>query len=578
VIYSSEQVDMVGDPWVLQLFASADYLTRSSAENILLGSGLALVLLVAFITRALLNKQDSLADSQRKYRLLVENQSDLVVQTDAAGRLLYVSPSYCRLFDKSESELLGREFYPLLHEEDREATRRAMARLSAENPNVYLEQRALTRLGWRWLGWSDTAVLDDSGEVVAITATGRDITNIKRLEAQVAQTEKMNAIGELAGGLTHDFNNLLHVTQANVEMLQQEEGRSSNQRALDNIRKTIASGMELTRKLSTLSRQGSAKKEVLEVNALLQGVFDLFHQSHGPDIRVTLETMTRPVYIEGDRTQLERVFLNLLLNARDAIQGSGRIEIRIDCREVDADFCVAHDLSEPGEFIAVAVADSGSGIDNRNLSRIFDPFFTTKGNQQGTGLGLSNCYSIVKQHDGAIDVSSQLGEGSTFVVYLPVIPGYCDMPDEANHKKELAMTESRRSGTESDRQRILVVDDNVDILNLTRTMLAKAGYNVVTCEGGEEALALYREQGETIDLAIVDLMMPGMNGDEVAQRLVELDGGVCILFISGFYPHIDEAIGKLDYPLLSKPFTREELLTQVRLQLSGSPDGGGSKD
>lgn len=582
---SRNLVNVGGRSWTIELIPTQSFLIGEGnvAVQFWRVLGMLLVVLLAFITRALLNKQDSLKTSQDRYRLLVENQSDLLVEVDTQGEFRYVSPSYCRLFDKSESELLSSDFMPLVHEDDRESTRESLEQLSSRTPQSYHEQRAMTRMGWRWLGWSNTAVLDEQGQLQGITAVGRDITEIKRLEQQVAQSAKMQAIGELAGGVTHDLNNLLHVTLANVELLLERVTDAESNERLRNIRRVISSGMELSGKLSTLSRQGPALTSQFDLNLLVMDAYNLLANTMGENIQVDLCRASQPLIVEGDKTQLERIILNLIINARDALEDGGNIEVSLSRLFLSADFCRPYDLVCSGEFAKICVSDNGIGIDSTHLPRIFDPFFTTKESDKGTGLGLSNCYSIIKQHQGLIQVDSEVGEGTTFTVFLPLAStlvknSKADVGDTAKVERQIAAeaaVDQELAPKVPDKKRasgivhrlLLIVDDNTDILALTRSFSESADYTVITCESGQEAVDLFAKRRDEIALVIMDMMMPGMSGTQAAAQIQKLDPKVNLLFMSGFFHEQEDAMRELNFPLLRKPFTRAELIDQIKLMI-----------
>ncbi len=562
-------VNIAGRPWTLELTPTQEFLRGEGSLIAYVWTvlGMILVAILAYVTRALLIKQDSLRISQERYRLLVENQTDLVVETDADGNLRYVSPSYCQLFGKKENELVNSNFFQLLHEEDRGSTRHAISQLSANNPVVYQEQRAFTEKGWRWLGWSNSAVLDAGGNLQGITAVGRDITDIKLLEQQIAHSAKMNAIGELAGGVTHDLNNLLHVTLANVELLLEQVEDTESRERLENIRRVINSGMDLSSKLSTLSRQGPEQLTHIDLNSMIVEAYNLLADTMDDSILVELKTAPSPVFVEGDRTQIERVILNLIINARDAIQDSGKIEIELSQEFLDSEFCRPFEYLTAGEFAKISIIDNGAGIKPENLSRVFDPFFTTKELGKGTGLGLANCYSIIKQHFGCILVESEVGVGTIFTVYLPLTPhaGVYAGSRIDRVVRDPMLNNSKEKDSEPGKKVIMIVDDNEDILSLTSSFITTAGYDVIVCRDGQEAVSKFVENQAAAELVLMDLMMPGMSGSQAAAKIHNLAPQVKMLFISGFFHEQEDAIRELQYPLLRKPFTRAELLEKIAI-------------
>jgi PAS domain S-box-containing protein len=429
----SVSVDVAGIPWRLQISPLPGHIEAPGQilDIVWIALGLLLSILLALTVRSLLIKQRDLSESEDKYRLLVESQTDMLVKVNPEGEFLYVSPSYCETFGKSEDELLGKHFMPLVHEDDREDTARSLESLINPPHTSYHEQRAMTKDGWRWLGWSNTAVMNSAKEIAAITAVGRDITEIKSLESRVAHTQKMKALGEMAGGITHDFNNLLQVIYGNVEfiLMKGDQGEQVNER-LERVRDVVDRAMKLTQKLSTLSRQEATEKEVIELNAFSEDLITLLQHTLPTSIKLSRVAQESPLYVHADRALLEQVLLNICFNARDAVESIGSIEISLQQKRLDKKFLGPRSDNAPGDYALIEVRDDGCGIEADALPRIFDPFFTTKGLGTGTGLGLANCYSIVKQHNGLILADSVPGEGSCFSIYLPLAgPGLQGIED-----------------------------------------------------------------------------------------------------------------------------------------------------
>ena len=428
-------IDVVGMPWRLEISPLQDYVEASSGklDRGWVALGMLFSILLALAVRSSLLKQRDLRDSEDKYRLLVENQTDMLVKVNPQGEFLYISPSYCEAFGKTEAELLGRHFMPLVHEADQEHTARSLESLKTPPHSSYHEQRAMTRDGWRWLGWSNTAVLDDHGHIAAITAVGRDITDIKKLESRFAHSQKMKAFGEMAGGITHDFNNLLQVIFGNVDFILKKAGQDEEVRErLERICQVVERAMTLTQKLSTLSRQEVTQKELFDLNEFSNELLELLRHTLPSSIDLSCVPHREPLRIEADKMLLEQVLLNLSFNARDALDSIGRIEISLEERQLDERFIGWESEMEPGAYALIAVRDSGRGIDPDVLPRIFDPFFTTKEKGTGSGLGLANCYSIIKQHKGLILVESTPGEGTCFSIYLPLFGSLQEPPQPAD--------------------------------------------------------------------------------------------------------------------------------------------------
>lgn len=552
-------IDIPGEPWQFSIAPLTSYLRASDTVlgEISFALGLTLILMFTLALRHALLKQRDLERREDEYRLLVENQTDLVVKANPQGEFQYVSPSYCDLFGKTEEEVLGKAFLPLVHEDDREQTTRSLEKLQHAPYTSFHQQRAMTKNGWRWLAWSNRAVLDDDNTIIGVTAVGRDVTDIRRLEERVAHSQKMRAMGELAGGITHDFNNLLQVILGNIEyLLLGDKHDPATQKAMENIRDVGIRAMSLTKKLATLSRQEVTRPEVFDVNAFLRELEDLLAHTLPASVDLAVTLSNAPLPIRGDRAQVEQVLLNLCFNARDAVSSQGHI--RLDATQQTVD----HRGSGPvpqlptGDYAVISVADDGHGIAEDVLPRIFDPFFTTKEAGTGTGLGLANSFSIVEQLGGTINVDSTPGSGSRFSVYLPLASSAESVSLSAAPVASVAQSSENKQG-----RLVLVADDNPQLLELACKVLENAGFETCTAANGEEALELYKERADEIRLLILDLVMPTMGGQDVATAVRALSDEVPILFVSGFVP--EEAQKALTEPLIRKPYTIDELMTAV---------------
>ncbi len=544
--------------WILRLAPTSRFLadSRNRADEIMALTGLVLVALLALLLRAFLLRQAALRESQTKYRLLVENQNDLVVQFDRDGRFLYVSPSYCQIFGKTEEELLGRDILPLVHEDDHETTARSLASLPEPPHRSYHEQRVMTSEGWRWLAWSNRAVLDAAGKMEAVTAVGRDITPRRKLEEQLIQSQKMQAVGLLAGGIAHDFNNLLHAMLNNLEFVCQEfQPEGQTRQDLEQVRRGVDKAMTLTRQLLAFSRQQVLQPTSLDLNAVIEDMLQMMRRMIDVSIAIEFMPATDSVRIHADRGQVEQIFMNLCVNSRDAISGTGTITVRTETREIDAAFCEHHPDAKPGKYGVLTVEDTGQGMAPEVLERIFEPFFTTKEVGQGTGLGLASIYGIVRQHDGLMLVESEPGHGTIFTVFLP-----------RSEKEVTSVGKTPRKLPVGGDETILLAEDNIDVRNLAVRVLEKGGYKVLVAADGDEAVEVFKEHEDEVDLVMLDLVMPRLGGREAGELIRRIRGGIPILFASGYDPtSVGKEIRDLDRAdLLMKPFGIPELLGKVR--------------
>ncbi len=550
------QIDVVGEPWRFTISPLQSYLaaTDSPVDETWVGVGVLLVTLLTLVLRYALVQQRDVKAREDEYRLLVENQSDLVIKVNVDGEFQYVSPSYCEMFGKSEDELIGHAFMPLVHEDDRELTAKSLRTLQQPPFSSYHEQRTMTKSGWRWLAWSNRAVLDENQKLVGITAVGRDVTEVKRLEERIAHSQKMRAMGELAGGITHDFNNLLQVILGNIEFLLLDKRHDAEtRRSMAGIRDIAVRAMNLTKKLATLSRQDVTRRQNVDLNGFLGELETLLGHTLPASVRLDVSLPDASIKVNADRSQLEQVLLNLCFNARDAVDSKGRILLRVEETTVEDRGMGPDPQLEAGDYVVVIVEDNGHGIEADDLPRIFDPFFTTKGAATGTGLGLANSYSIIEQHGGTISVESTPGEGSRFSVFLPLASG--DTPDAVDGSETGRPLST--AGRETDGL-VLIADDNPQLTELAGKVLEKAGYETCVASDGVEALAMYRERREAFRLLILDLVMPGLGGQEVARAVREMSDDVRILFVSGYVP--EETKKSLSEPVLRKPYTIDELM------------------
>jgi two-component system cell cycle sensor histidine kinase/response regulator CckA len=382
--------------------------------------------------------------------------------------------------------------------------------------------------------------------------TMADYTAYKKMETQVIQSQKMEAIGTLAGGIAHDYNNLLMGIHGNLTLVLLDFGGPDEQlQRLRTIEKYIQSGINLTQQLLSLSRGGHYQACTADINPLLRETADIFKRTK-KQIKFHDRLDQTVKSVEIDTSQMEQVFLNLFINAWQAMPEGGSVTLTSATVELDAGFAGAYHIA-PGSYVKISVADTGVGMDKTTQSKVFDPFFTTKGSGSGTGLGLSSSYNIVKNHGGVITVDSQLGEGSEFTIYLPASGN----PIEPAQAKEPKIFRGR--GT------ILLVDDETMILDVGRQMLRQLGYAALTASSGQEAVAVYREKRDEIRLVILDIIMPDMSGLETFKRLAELNPDIDVLLASG-YSVDGEARRMLEMggrAFIQKPFSLSELSSLI---------------
>ena len=401
---------------------------------------------------------------------------------------------------------------------------------------------------------------DATGEIVGASAIARDITAQRKAEEQLRQSQKMEAVGRLAGGVAHDFNNVLGIINACAEFLRDRiETGSEPAVYVENIRKATERGAALTRQLLAFSRKQVVKPVLLDMNDRLKEISRLLRPLMGDDVEIVVRPRSESTIVEADPGQLDQIIMNLAVNARDAMPKGGRFILETDLVDFDQHFADQHQPLKPGKYVMLAVSDSGVGMDKATLSRIFEPFFTTKEQGKGTGLGLATVYGIAQQAGGHIWVYSEPGQGTTFKLYLPSAEDKL----KATPIAQAAEAAPKRLAT------ILLVEDDEIMRSLTRQMLKEQGYTVVEASHGKAALEwMQANHAQPIDLLLTDVVMPAMSGPELAERLSALHPKLKVIYMSGYTGELMEASERLKRGILiEKPFTRTALLNTLHKTL-----------
>lgn len=425
--------------------------------------------------------------------------------------------------------------------------------------------------GKRRIIWAKACPLYDlHSRVVGAIETVRDITERRDLEQQLRQSQKMEAIGQLAGGVAHDFNNLLAVIRGNAELALMNAGPAQTA-TTDSLRQVVAASdraANLTRQLLLFSRKEALQTRPLDLNDVIGNLTKMLKRIIGEDIQLRCNYGTRLPFVQADVSMMEQVLVNLLVNARDAMPQGGQLLITTDKLQFLQVDLHAHPEARAGEFVVLSVADTGAGIAPEHLPHIFEPFFTTKEPGKGTGLGLATVYGIVKQHQGWIEVASQPGQGTTFKVFLPATPR-SEVPAQQPNALPPVPT-----GSET----ILVVEDESAVRQLTRRLLQSYGYKVEEAASGREALELWSGKLDKIDLLLTDMVMPhGLNGRDLAEKLLCKKPSLRVLFMSGYtgdnYNTSPEKLARLGHRFIQKPFSPRDLLKTVRACFDEPPQG-----
>ena len=500
--------------------------------------------------------------AEQRYRTLVERLPAItyIAEVGSFGRWHFVSPQIETMLGFSAEEWRSDSglWMRCIHEDDRQIALAAEKRVQETGALYQAEYRMYARDG-RILWFRDEANLLDApdGSTPLMQGVLYDITEYKRLEDQLRQAQKMEAVGQLAGGVAHDFNNLLMVIQAHADrilgLLPQADSCYPDAVEIHNATTRAAS---LTRQLLAFSRKQILQPEVMDLGAVLTEIAKMLDRLLGTAITLRLQIEPGLGKIKVDRSQLEQAILNLSVNARDAMPDGGTLTIQAQNVHFSETQVWQHSSLSAGSYVMLAIGDTGSGIDPDAQYRIFEPFFTTKAPGKGTGLGLAMVYGVVKQSDGAIAVWSELGRGTIFKIFLPK----CN--EETALRQSVPAEPEKSSGSET----ILLVEDQPAIREVISAYLKRLGYNVLTAPDGEAALRIAAIQQNTVDLVVTDLLMPNMGGRELATRLAQLHPETQVLFMSG-YPdqdvHSEEGLTEV-VEIMQKPFSLTSLAAKAR--------------
>jgi two-component system cell cycle sensor histidine kinase/response regulator CckA len=498
--------------------------------------------------------EQALRDSEARFRALIENAFDITAISDGEGVLRYVSPSVERILGYEPHELEGSTFLTFVHPDDASDLGEGFGRAVSHPGQVQLREcRARHKDGtWRLM---DPVCLNEleNPAVRGMVFNVRDITSRRALETRLHQSERLDAIGQLAGGVAHDFNNILLVIRGYSSVLRSSLDDSQHIADVDEIVSAADRAAELTRHLLAFGRRQVMQPRLVSVADTVRGLESLLRHSVRENVELNIALADGLPAVLADSGQLEQVLLNLVMNARDAMAAGGVVELSVGSAELTG---AEEGISPPlahGRYVVLAVADTGSGIAEDVLPHVFEPFFTTKGDGVGTGLGLSTVYGIVVQSGGGIDVRSPAGRGTTFTVYLPVAEG--EWEDEPSAEKAYA---SLPHGTET----ILLVEDEAAVRELVRRVLEGAGYRVLQAERPSEAERLLAAEAD-VDLLLTDVVMPEMSGYELAVRALEQRPELRTMFMSG-YSHPGAGSQQVPGELLQKPYTTDELTRAIR--------------
>jgi len=515
--------------------------------------------------------EDALLESEARFRSLSENAPDIIYTLDTAGRLDYVNPAWRRILGHEPREVLGRFFVDFSPPGEARGYVRIFKRVRDGRELIRAHRGRLLAKDGRTVLMDMSAAphFDPDGRPSGLVGTIKDVTEQEELERQLHHSQKMQAVGTLAGGVAHEFNNILTAVRGFAQLMADDPRLNPGLRpALARINQATQRAAGLSGSMLGLSRLESGEKEPVDPRGIISGVAEVLERTFPAHIKQTVELSPQLPPIMAHPSQLEQVLLNLCLNARDAMPQGGGLKLAARLTDLDEDFCRVNPWARPGTHLTISVEDTGEGIAPEKLERIFEPFFTTKEPGSGTGLGLSLAYSMVKSHEGGIQVDSTPGRGSRFCVYLPVHPGVAQ-PRPAIRPAALL---PRGRG-----QRLLLVDDEEPLRDMARQALENQGYQVEEAADGLEGLDAYRaglEKGRRFDLVLLDMGMPRLDGRGFLEGLARLDPGARVVVATGMV----ETEGALDpgealmAGVLKKPYDLAALLAAVDQALNDRPD------
>jgi two-component system, cell cycle sensor histidine kinase and response regulator CckA len=521
---------------------------------------------IVYENARLMSRLQAQADEIRKH----EEQTDFAMTAARIGVSYRDLGSSWVVISQSLARLLGLppgarglsqvEIYERTHPDDRARVRATVEKAVRDLSDFTLAFRMILPEGVvRWFQFDGRVALDEQGAPARVVGVLADITDRRSLEMQLRQAQKMEAVGQLAGGVAHDFNNLLTAIIGYARFALERSREPEQRHDIDEIIKAAGRAGALTKQLLSFSRRHVMETVSIDVNHLIVDMVSMLRRMIGEDIELSTSLAGGLSAVRADRSQLEQVVMNLVVNARDATGSGGAIQIETGTVTLEATPPPPQSL-KPGSYVTLTVSDNGCGMSEETKARLYEPFFTTKPRGQGTGLGLATVYGIVMQSGGSIAVESEPGQGAAFTVYLPADSG-------AAHVQERPPEPQRASGSAT----VLLVEDEQAVRELVRIILERSGYSVIEAANASEAETLFDAMG-ALDLLVTDVVMPGRSGFELFHRLHEKLPTLRVLFISGYtdYAMFDETIVERDLAFLEKPFSAEGLVAKVRDVLAGS--------
>jgi len=527
---------------------------------LLMGGG-AFYILRTIPIQALRRSEDAIRKERDTAQKYLDVAEVMLVALDADQRVVMINRKGCETLESREQDVLGRNWFDSFVPDRNRAAAKAEFVLLLTEPGHrtgdYFESPVLTGSGReRAIVWRNILITDGSGKRVGTLSSGEDITERKHLEDQLRHALKMEAVGLLAGGIAHDFNNILAAIMGYAGLIQMDQHKDAQlNQHVEQIIAASDRAARLVKNLLAFSRKQIIDPKPVQVNDIVTDVAMLLTRLLREDIEMRVDLSHEPLMIRADSGQIEQVLMNLATNARDAMPGGGWFQIKTSRACMDRDYVAEHGYGEVGEYACIAVSDTGSGMTAQVLEKIFDPFFTTKEVGKGTGLGMSVAYGIIKQHDGFINAYSEPGIGSTFRIYLPLTAS-----SVATSAAEDARPPSRGAET------VLLAEDDVIVRNMLRSVLESAGYTVIEARDGRAAVDAFLREGDRIQLVLLDVIMPRMNGRVVYDEIRSRRPDCKIIFMSGYTAEFmeQEMLLAPDMHFIGKPISPKELLGKVR--------------
>ncbi len=508
----------------------------------------------AAITRDISDRKRA---EERFYKAFHANPEPITIARLEDGMYIDVNESFLRVTGCNREEVIGRTSVDLQFWERADDRLLTLKALEKNGSIRDAEITIFTKSGEQRIGLNSAEMIEIDGKKCVISIF-HDMTEQKALENQLRKSQRMDAIGQLSGGIAHDFNNLLTVMIGHSELLEERLARSeASLRSVTEIKKAGTHAASLTRQLLAFSRQQMLEQRVLDLNGIITDLEKMLQRLIGENIEFKTVLDPKLGRIKADPGQMQQIIMNLVVNARDAMPNGGKLLIRTANAEIERDFKADPNLV-PGPYVLLEITDTGVGMDPTTQAHIFEPFFTTKEVGKGTGLGLSTVYGVVKQSSGYIGVTSAVGHGTTFSIYLP------QTTEAAPARKPGPCHADTLRGTET----VLLVEDAGSVRELTREWLSTGGYKVLEANGPDDAIRIADQYRGAIDLLMTDVIMPGMNGPALAKKLTAMRPDIKILYISGYTGFIDQRSIEPAAAIVSKPFTREALLAKLREAIS----------